>query len=307
MTSKPLAEWSDDDIRTALVSLSENVVPITATTRPFLLRKIEKSLQTANEDTPDTSQQDSKAEATSGSSEAYEGTLQENVPVEGYYTLVLGQGVSVNVEATDGEQSEVEQSCPLYTTKAAALKAIKNTPGGRFKKFESKEAALTYWETQRQMQQSGNKAVDSFEDPVSSKASASGEKANNYPSLKTPALSKFRKLIEGGNLEQFGDSVWSNPRYLITSGDSPEILQQGCRYNALHCAVRSGQLEICKELMRIVQGDRFWELVYPDDSEAVRQTRRDHLVDLYLNGQDKVVGSRFIYSLFRNMTKHSTI
>jgi hypothetical protein len=285
MSSRPIAEWSDDDIRKALVSLGESVVPITDTTRPFLLRKIEKSLQAASKDTPDTTQRDNQAGSATESLKACEGALQEeNVPVEGYYVLVQGQ--LDNSEATDSEQSE---PCPLYTTKAAAVKAMKNTPGGRFKKFESKEAALEFWKTQQTQlqQQNGN---NSSKDPAPSKPGVSGEKANNYPSLKTPALNKFRKLIEEGKLEQFSDAVWGNPRYLITSGDTPEILQQGCRYNALHCAVKSRQLELCKELMDIVQGDRFWELVYPDDSDMVRQRRRDHLVDLYLNGQDKGVG-----------------
>ena len=292
MSSKPLAEWSDDDIRTALVSLGENVVPITDSTRPFLLRKIEKSLQTASGDNPDSSQKDIEAGTATESLKAYEGALQEeSVPVEGYYVLVQSQCMPLvdNSEATDSEQSVVEQSCPLYTSKAAAVNAMKSTPGGRFKKFESKEAALAFWETQKQLQQQTSEN-NSSEDLASSKPSVSGEKANNYPSLKTPALNKFRKLIEEGKLEQFSETVWNNPRYLITSGDTPEILQQGCRYNALHCAVRSGQLELCEELMSIVQGDRFWELVYPDDSETVRQRRRDHLVDFYLNGQDKVVG-----------------
>ena len=297
MSSKPLAEWSDDDIRTALVSLGESVVPITDTTRPFLLRKIEKSLKATRGDSPDTSQRDSEAGTVSESLKANDRALQEeDAPVEGYYVLVQSQCVTLvnNSEATDSEQSDIKQSCPLYTSKAAALKAMKNTPGGRFKKFESKEAALAFWETQKQ--QSESKAADSSEDIASSKSGVSGEKANNFPSLKTPALNKFRKLIEEGKLEQFNDSVWSNPRYLITSGDTPEILQQGCRWNALHCAVRSRQLELCKEIMHIVQGDRFWELVYPDDAETVRQRRRDHLVDLYLNGQDKVV-SWFSYAV----------
>lgn len=292
MSSKPLAEWSDDDIRKALASMGENVVPITDTTRPFLIRKIEKSVHVANGDTPDTSQQDSEPGSATESVRAYEDAPQEEcVPVEGYYVLVQSRCMSLvdTSEATDSEQSELEQSCPLYTTKAAAVNAMKSNPGGRFKKFESKEAALAFWKTlQRQLQQENG--TDSSEDPAPSNPGVSGEKANNFPSLKTPALNKFRKLIEEGKLEQFNDSVWSNPRYLITSGDTPEILQQGCRYNALHCAVRRGQLELCKEVMSIVQGDRFWELVYPDDSETVRQRRKDHLVDLYLNGQDKIVG-----------------
>ena len=295
MSSKPLTEWSDDDIRKALVSLGENVVPITDTTRPFLLRKLEKSLQSDSGDTPDTSQLSNEAGSATESLKTSECALEdESVPVEGYYVLFQSQCVSPveTSEATDSEQSEVEQSCPLYTTKKAAEKVMKSTPGGRFKKFESKDAALAFWKTQQRQlqQQNGNKTVNSSEDSASSKPGVSGEKANSFPSLKTQALNKFRRLIEEGKSDEFGDSVWSNPRHLITSGDAPEILQQGFRYNALHCAVRKGQLELCKEIMNIIQGDRFWELVYPDDSETVRQKRKDHLVDLYLNGQDKVVG-----------------
>ena len=300
MTSKALAEWSDDDIRTKLLALGESLVPITPTTRQFLLRKIEKSL--AKEDTSVRNQGTSHLYTEIGTASGYPGTnggaptssevgseqpLHETVPVEGYYTIVPRQGVP---HMEDGKEAEV-QSCPLYTSRADALRAVKNTPGARFKKFESKDAAVAFWESQKQL--TGHEATDSSEDPASSKSSVPGEKANNYPSLKTPDLNKFRKLIESGNLQHFVDAVWSNPRYLITSGDTPEILQQGCRYNALHCAVRSGKLIICKELLSIIEGERFWELVYPDDSVAVRQRRRDHLVDLYLNMQDKVVRLAF--------------
>ena len=280
MTSK--SEWTDDEIRSKLLALGESVVPITATTRPFLLKKIERLLQTANDvasaDNSDAVNGGNSSGSTEVKVQTGEVVQKETVPFEGYYTIVLNSPQGV---AQDGECS-----CPLFTNRADALKAIKNKPGARFKKFESKDAAVAFWESQRE--ESRRETADT-DDTDSSKSTVPGEKANNFPSLKTPALNAFRKLIEAGDVDKFSESVWANPRYLITSGDAPEILQQGCRYNALHCAVRSGKLEVCREILRIIQDERFWELVYPDDSDVVRQNRRGHLLDLYLNMQDKVV------------------
>lgn len=287
MTSKPLAEWTDDEIRTKLRALGESDVPITNTTRSFLLRKIEKSLHTDTSQEKSNHSLDTDCTQTATSSESLEAcsgapanNLDHQVAVEGYYAVVR-QGV------VEDEHRE-EQSCPLYTSRADALKAMKNTPGARFKKFESKDAALAYYKSLKQ-QDTRKKVVESEDTDSSKLSNVSSEKANDFPGLKTPSLNKFRKLIETGDMDGFRDSVWSNPRYLITSGDTPEILQQGCRYNALHSAVRSRKLDICKELLNIIQGDRFWELVYPDDSEEIRQRRKDHLLDLYLNMQDKIV------------------
>lgn len=116
------------------------------------------------------------------------------------------------------------------------------------------------------------------------------EKANEFPALKVPQINRFRKLIEDGEVEEFANAVWENPRYLITQGDAPEVLKLGPRYNALHCAVKVGSLEMCKKLFEILEGDRYWSLVYPGDVVEVRNKRRDHLIDLYLNTCDKGVG-----------------
>lgn len=52
---------------------------------------------------------------------------------------------------------------------------------------------------------------------------------NNEPSLfKGPTsqeLVAFRKLIEAGLVDDVKEQVWNNPRYLISSGDTPAILQ----------------------------------------------------------------------------------
>ncbi len=117
----------------------------------------------------------------------------------------------------------------------------------------------------------------------------SSEKANGFPSLFVPALNKFRKFIEEGDVDKFTMAVWENPRYLIGCGDTPEILKPPSRYNALHCAVRSGCLPIVKNLFEILEGDLFWSLVYPDDNPEIRNRRRNFLVDRYLNTCDRGV------------------
>ena len=192
---------------------------------------------------------------------------RENAQFEGYYGVATGK-----VECQVGAQLS-----PFYTNKSEALKAIRNIPGARFKKFESQESAEAFSEITWV-----NKVQSNVVAPVN-------EKPNHFPGLKTQDLSKFRKLIENGETAAFTDAVWGNPRHLISSGDAPEILQEGFRYNALHCAVRARQLSICRELFVILQSDWFWKLVYQDDSEETHLQRRTHLVDLYLNMQDKIV------------------
>ena len=53
----------------------------------------------------------------------------------------------------------------------------------------------------------------------------SGGEGSGFKSLKPPELSQFRRFIESGNIETVKTKVWSNPRYLISSGDTPTILQ----------------------------------------------------------------------------------
>ena len=108
------------------------------------------------------------------------------------------------------------------------------------------------------------------------------ERANDYPAPKTSELNAFRVLIEGNDAEGFKREVCNNPRLLVTSSDTPEILKQGFRYNALHCAVIKGHLEICKLLFDNLKSDLFWSNLYPKDPNSIGQ-RRNHLIDLYLN------------------------
>lgn len=52
------------------------------------------------------------------------------------------------------------------------------------------------------------------------------EKANSFKSPRTQDLTaKLRKAVEKGDEAAFSELVWSNPRYLIGSGDNPTIVQ----------------------------------------------------------------------------------
>lgn len=52
------------------------------------------------------------------------------------------------------------------------------------------------------------------------------ERANSYKTPRTQDLTaKLRKAVEKGEDDTFSDLTWSNPRYLIGSGDNPTIVQ----------------------------------------------------------------------------------
>lgn len=52
------------------------------------------------------------------------------------------------------------------------------------------------------------------------------EKANSFKSPRTQDLTaKLRKAVEKADEMTFSELVWSNPRYLIGSGDNPTVVQ----------------------------------------------------------------------------------
>ncbi len=281
MDGRALEEWSNDEIRQALLDNGQKDLPVTPTTKPLLLRKLRKLLgraQAAGEtsDKGKEEELDNESKLSTAPATPSRQHVNESRLFEGYYGVAAGCA----------EPNAALQLSPFYTSKAEVLKAIKCLPGARFKRFESQEGAEAF--SQPGEPNPSNLALQcpaSASSPVLDLA----EKPNSFPSLKTQQLTQFRGLIESGDVVCFADSVWSNPRYLISSGDAPVILQLGCRYNALHCAVLARKLDVCRELFVILESERFWSLVYPDDVEETRANRKNHLLDLYLNMQDSAV------------------
>ncbi|XP_059850623.1 ankyrin repeat and LEM domain-containing protein 2 isoform X1 [Hypanus sabinus] len=188
----------------------------------------------------------------------------------------------------------------VYLDKKEALQAVKMMKGSRFKAFTNKEEAEKF----------AKGICDYYPSPTKSSAcvaplkgsviynrdwlssaemeGTNRERANSYKSPRSQDLtSKLRKAVEKGDRATFLELVWSNPRYLIGSGDNPTVLQEGCRYNAMHVAAKENQPQICQLLLETLESPEFMLLMYPDDDEVMLQKRIKYIVDLYLNTPDK--------------------
>ncbi|CAN9513547.1 unnamed protein product [Ophioblennius macclurei] len=188
----------------------------------------------------------------------------------------------------------------VYTDKKDALQAVKMMKGARFSKaFSNREDAERFAK--------GLCEYDHFPSPNKSAPCVSPikpglviskdnvevdtinrERANSFKSPRTQDLTaKLRKVVEKGDEQAFHDLVWSNPRYLIGSGDNPTIVQEGCRYNVMHVAAKENQAGIAQLLLDTLENPEFMRLMYPDDQEVMLQKRICYIVDLYLNTPDK--------------------
>ncbi|XP_055368134.1 ankyrin repeat and LEM domain-containing protein 2 [Betta splendens] len=185
----------------------------------------------------------------------------------------------------------------VYTDKKEALQAVKMMKGARFKAFPSREDAEKF----------AKGICDYFPSPSKTAPCVSPakpglviskdnmeidtinrERANSFKSPRTQDLTaKLRKAVEKGDEVAFSELIWSNPRYLIGSGDNPTIVQEGCRYNVMHVAAKENQAGVAQLLLDTLENPKFMRLMYPDDQEIMLQKRIRYIVDLYLNTPDK--------------------
>lgn len=98
---------------------------------------------------------------------------------------------------------------------------------------------------------------------------------------------KFRKCIEQGNHQSVYETVWSNPRYLIGSGDTPTILKESFRYNALHVAALAKNAKMCTLILETVSDPKFVQLLHGKDNQKTADEVSQILLDLYLNMPEK--------------------
>ncbi|NXX20345.1 ANKL2 protein, partial [Podargus strigoides] len=194
----------------------------------------------------------------------------------------------------------------VYEDKKEALQAVKMIKGSRFKAFSNREDAEKF----------AKGICDYFPSPSKSSLclspvkmgpfsrgegvcvyglcspeteTANKERANSYKSPRTQDLTaKLRKAVEKGDTATFSELIWSNPRYLIGSGDNPTVVQEGCRYNVMHVAAKENQPSICQLLLDTLENPEFMRLMYPDDNDVMLKNRIQYIVDLYLNTPDKV-------------------
>ncbi|XP_031628233.1 uncharacterized protein LOC116344012 [Contarinia nasturtii] len=124
-------------------------------------------------------------------------------------------------------------------------------------------------------------------DKNSAKASPVGEKPSSFRGPTSQELVKFRKMIEQGDRDSVQNLIRSNPRYLVSSGDTPTILKESFRYNALHQSAISKNAVIASLILETVGDPEFIKLLYGKDDDRTAEHVSNILLDLYLNTPEK--------------------
>ncbi|XP_076302481.1 ankyrin repeat and LEM domain-containing protein 2 [Lasioglossum baleicum] len=178
-------------------------------------------------------------------------------------------------------ENNVKENVRVYMDKAEALKVIKEFKTGRLKSFKKRSEAEEYAKTGFEKTLCNNNSST-----VPAAIPVVEEKSSNFKAPRSQELVGFRKLIKDGDLYAVKTTLWGNPRYLIGSGDTPAILQEGCRYNALHIAVRADKPDMCELILNTVGNAEFIKLLYGDECKSYVD-RAQIMLDLYLNTPDK--------------------
>ncbi|KAM5200582.1 ankyrin repeat and LEM domain-containing protein 2 isoform 1-T1 [Hipposideros larvatus] len=213
----------------------------------------------------------------------------------------LYYGVCPAYEDSPARNGNVTERIHVYEDKKEALQAVRMIKGSRFKAFSSREDAEKFARgicdyfpspSKTSLPLSPVKAAPLFSnDGLYSPESetANKERANSYKNPRTQDLTaKLRKAVEKGDADTFSELVWSNPRYLIGSGDNPTIVQEGCRYNVMHVAAKENRDSICQLTLETLEDPTFMRLMYPDDAPDMLYKRICYILDLYLNTPDRV-------------------
>uniref|UniRef100_A0A1B6BZT8 Uncharacterized protein n=1 Tax=Clastoptera arizonana TaxID=38151 RepID=A0A1B6BZT8_9HEMI len=169
----------------------------------------------------------------------------------------------------------------VVADKSEALMLVKKYKRARFKSFRTRQEATDF---------ALYGAANTSSLPTNtSEAPPSGEKPSPFRGPKPQDMIRLRKSIENGDFEYVQKTVWENPRYLVSSGDTPAILQEGSRYNALHIAAKSGNATISAYILATVSSPEFVCKLYGDNTGETENTeeRCSVLLDLYLNMPDK--------------------
>lgn len=104
---------------------------------------------------------------------------------------------------------------------------------------------------------------------------------------KSQELVQFRKAIEADNLDLVNKIISENPRYLISSGDTPSILKEGTRYNAIHVTALNDKPRICEFILDLVSKPDFISFLHGKKNLKTCQEISNTILDLYLNMPEK--------------------
>lgn len=290
----PLSDLTHKELANAMKELNLNIGPITSTTRKIYENRLRSHLEQSdkksdNKDEEGEGENNSKCNGTALQQEApmLNGTPNNELKVsersnideesppdyDGFYF-----GVWIPVSPTrflDKDKPNV------FRSQQDALKKAKEYKGSRFKSFRCKSDATDF-----ALSHPDPTRVDKICETISSAVTSEVTKTIKSPTFQE--LMKFRRAIEENDI-QFVQQCLFNPKYLISSGDMPVMLQEGTRLHALHVAVKYNKLNMCKLVLNTIQSDSFLQLMYPGATEDNIAFRKKHLIDLYLNTPEKIL------------------
>ncbi|CAG4937917.1 unnamed protein product [Parnassius apollo] len=186
-------------------------------------------------------------------------------------------GVYIPCEIKKGPD---EEALHVYKNKSEALELVRRYKSARFKMFRSHQDAVSF-------ALRGAEPTDAHD---GNSNSLMGEKPYPFKAPSPQDMVALRKSIEAGLASTVRDRIWDNPRYLVSSGNSPAIMQEGSRYNALHIAAKAMNAEICNLILTTVGNPVFVQALYGMDADPEScKEFSSILVDRYLNTPDKAM------------------
>ncbi|KAI8441070.1 hypothetical protein MSG28_009335 [Choristoneura fumiferana] len=184
-------------------------------------------------------------------------------------------GVYIPCEIKKGPD---EEAIHVYENKSEALELVKRYKLARFKAFHNRQDAISF----------ALRGAEHHDTTDGNDSSVMGEKPYPFKAPSPQDMVALRKSIEKGLATTVRDRVWDNPRYLVSSGNTPAIMQEGSRYNALHVSAKALNAEMCNLILTTVGNPGFVQTLYGLDADAeCCQEFAAILVDRYLNTPDK--------------------
>lgn len=272
-----IAQLSDEELKAALEKHGENVGPITSSTRYLFERLLRK--KEGKPDIGDALPNSVEGKGDGSTEDSGVGNNKENgglalQPQKPEVHVFFGVFPPDNADVSSDPDFQL-----VHTDKMSCLAMMKKYRGSRFKAFRSYEEALQFAEN--------GPEVAITQDTNGLDGNVNAERPSPFRGPKSQDLVKFRKSIEKDDVTYFTKCINENPRYLVSSGDTPAILQEGSRYNALHVACRNNRAQYAAEVLSTVSKVDFFQKLYPDDTLESSERRSAFLLDLYLNTPDK--------------------
>ncbi|XP_014247253.1 ankyrin repeat and LEM domain-containing protein 2 [Cimex lectularius] len=202
---------------------------------------------------------------------------EENIPTIPGNTTYYG----IFIQAENGNVTHNASQKQVYKDKNEVMRILKSNKKARFKAFQTEDEAARFSLYGCELDADVSKINSStlLNLPLSEKCALKAPKSQD--------LVKFRMAIERHDFPYVVQCITDNPRYLISSGDTPSILQEGTRYNALHVCARSNNAEVCKYILKTLGDVNFIERMYATKTGSSERCKI--LLDLYLNTPDKAL------------------